>query len=147
MTTARTPEPDPAWTAALPHRDPQDPNTAAAVARLRDAGVTPTVVLENLEDGGDRLHAAAAAPRAADWAEPFGGPLGAALIAAEVGAFAAHLVARASAVRSVAIDVLLEEYSAVAVAREIGVSRQKVYELARSRSQSFMSTLPWRRSR
>jgi hypothetical protein len=60
-----------------------------------------------------------------------------ALLAAEVSALAAHLNARASAVRALAVDALLEDFSAVTVAAYLGVSRQKVYDLSRaSRSDS-----------
>jgi len=75
--------------------------------------------------------AAAVASGRPDWAARYGGFLPAALIAAEVAARAAFLVARASIVRSVAVDALLEDESAVTVASELGVSRQKVYEIAR----------------
>ena len=66
-----------------------------------------------------------------DWADAFGGRLAAALLAAEVGALAAQLNSRASAVRALAVDGLLDEYSAVTVAARLGISRQKVYEVSR----------------
>ena len=64
-----------------------------------------------------------------------GGLLAVALLAGEVAAFSAHLVSRASAVRSIAVDTLLDDFSAVSVAGDLGVSRQKVYEIARSGSR------------
>ncbi|WP_067503576.1 hypothetical protein [Actinoplanes sp. TFC3] len=80
-----------------------------------------------------------------DWAKPFGGPLAVALLAAEVGALAAHLTSRASAVRAAAVEALLDEYSAVAVASRLGVSRQKVYDIARpGATDSFIDRTPWR---
>ena len=70
------------------------------------------------------------------WADEFGGYLAVALLAAEVSALAAHLNSRASAARGRAVDALLEEYSAVTVAARLGVSRQKVYEIARGGASS-----------
>ena len=71
--------------------------------------------------------------------------LAAALIAAEVGALTAHLTSRASAVRAVAVEALLDDYSAVAVASRLGVSRQKVYDIARpGATASYLDRAPWR---
>jgi len=95
--------------------------------------VTPALVQTTIDDLGSALTAAAARSGSdADWAAPFGGPLAAALLAAEVSAFGSHLVSSASRVRSIAVDDLLEEFSAVHVAARLGVSRQKVYEIGRS---------------
>lgn len=117
------------WDAVLAHR--VDEATIAAVrARFIDAGVSPEVVAEALRDGGESLFRAASSEHP-DWATRFGGLLAAALLAGEVAAYSSHLVARASAVRSVAVDSLLEDFSAVSMASELGVSRQKVYEIAR----------------
>ncbi|KAA9158969.1 hypothetical protein F6B41_01420 [Microbacterium lushaniae] len=117
------------WDAVLAHR-----GDASTVAQVKDRfivhGVTPEAVAAALRDGGSGIAAAAASGRE-DWAAPYGGFLAVALIAAEVAAYSSHLVARASAVRSVAVDALLEDFSAVSVAGELGVSRQKVYEIAR----------------
>jgi hypothetical protein len=104
------------------------------VAQVRDV----------LSDGGDALYQAAR-QRSAGWAEPFGGNLAAALLAAEVSVFAAHLNSRASGVRSEAVAGLLEDYSAVTVAGELGISRQKVYEIARTGLRPpYVDTVPWR---
>jgi hypothetical protein len=130
------------WAAVVTHRTPDQRD--AVIVRLSEAGVTPEQAQEALRDGGDALYAASRSGRS-DWAEPFGGPLGAALLAAEVSALSAHLVSRASAVRALAVDALLEDYSAVAVAAALGISRQKVYDLGKGGSGiPFIDTAPWR---
>ncbi|WP_341728510.1 hypothetical protein [Brooklawnia sp.] len=117
------------WGGVLAHRS--DAATIDAVsARFVEAGVPVELVADTLRDGGAALHRAATSGRS-DWMVPFGGLLAVALLAGEVAAYSSHLVARASAVRSVAVDSLLEDFSAVSVAAELGVSRQKVYEIAR----------------
>lgn len=116
------------------------------MARLEAAGVTPAEVLSALRDAGDALHDHATSTDDA-WSAPFGGPLAAALLAAEVGALAAHLGSRAAAVRSRAVRDLMQDYSAVAVADALGVSRQKVYDIAREVDRPpFIRTSPWRQS-
>lgn len=98
-----------------------------------------------LVDGGDALYAAAASGQEA-WAETFGGPLAAALMAAEVSALVAHLSSRASGIRALAVAQLLDDYSAVTVAAQIGVARQKVYEVARGELKpSHIQRVPWRK--
>jgi hypothetical protein len=68
-----------------------------------------------------------------------------ALLAAEVGALTAHLTSRSSAIRAVAVEALLDDYSAVTVANRLGVSRQKVYDIARPNSTTtFVDRVPWR---
>ena len=130
------------WATVLDYRAPDQRD--AVIVRLTEAGIAPEQVALCLADGGDALHAAAHSG-ARDWAEPFGGPLAAALLAAEVSALHAHLVSRASAVRALAVDALLEDYSAVAVAAALGVSRQKVYDLGKGGSGiPFIDTAPWR---
>jgi len=135
---------DTGWDAALAHRPPE--TRAAIRERLESAGVAPEHLAAALRDGGDEIYAAATAPgRGDDWAKPFGGPLAVALIAAEVGALTAHLTSRASAVRAVAVEALLDDYSAVAVASRLGVSRQKVYDIARpGATASYLDRAPWR---
>jgi hypothetical protein len=97
-----------------------------------------------LDDGGDALYAAANSGDR-DWTDRFGGPLAVALLAAEVSALAAHLNARGSAVRALAVDALLDDFSAVTVAASLGVSRQKVYDLSRAkRMSSHIDCVPWR---
>ena len=121
------------WRDVLAHRT--DSREAAEVReRFIVHGVSPEAVMAALQDGGTQLAAAAASGRP-DWSAPFGGLLAAALLAAEVSAHASHLVERASVVRSVAVDGLLDDFSAIAVASELGVSRQKVYEIARNSVQ------------
>ncbi|WP_143938787.1 hypothetical protein [Tessaracoccus rhinocerotis] len=134
------------WSHVLEHRRKDGPETVEAVVeRFEAAGVTPAQVASHLEDGGDRLFAAAASG-GEDWAAPFGGERAVALISAEVSALMSHLVARAASVRSVCVDALLEEFSAVTVAGALGVARQKVYELARaSVDPEYLTTTPWRR--
>ncbi|WIY81433.1 hypothetical protein [Propionimicrobium sp. PCR01-08-3] len=135
------------WTGVLAHRRKDSPATVAAVIeRFEAAGVTPGEVASHLEDGGDRLYAAAASG-ADNWASAFGGEQAAALLAAEVSALMSHLVARAAGVRSVCVEALLDEFSAVTVGGALGVARQKVYELARaSVDPDYLKTTPWRRS-
>jgi hypothetical protein len=46
-----------------------------------------------------------------------------------------------------AVDALLDEFSAVTVAAHLGVSRQKVYDLSRpTRISSYIDGVPWRQS-
>jgi hypothetical protein len=112
--------------------------------RFVDSGITPDQVQAVLDDGGDALYAAASSG-SKDWPDRFGGPLAVALLAAEVSALCAHLNARGSAVRALAVDALLDDFSAIAVAAHLGVSRQKVYELSRaSRDGSYIDQVPWR---
>jgi hypothetical protein len=133
---------DISWDEVLAHRPPDA--RVPVRERFESAGVAPESLLAALADGGDELFAAAAGG-AADWAEPFGGPLAVALIAAEVSALTAHLTSRASAVRAIAVDALLEDFSAVAVASRLGVSRQKVYDIARpGPTDSYLDHAPWR---
>ncbi|NMH96971.1 hypothetical protein [Pseudonocardia acidicola] len=132
------------WDVALAHR-PQPQARAEAAARLAECGITAEQVVQVLADGGDDLFAAS---RSGDpqWADRFGGPLAVALLAAEVGALTAHLTSRAAAVRATAVDALLEEFSAVSVAAALGVSRQKVYDIARAqRMGPFLDHVPWSR--
>jgi hypothetical protein len=117
---------------------------AALVERFAEAGVPVERVKAVLDDGGDGLYAAATTGEAG-WAEEFGGPLAVALLAAEVSALAAQLNSRASAVRALAVNDLLDEYSAVTVAARLGVSRQKVYEIGRAtRIHDHLDRVPWR---
>lgn len=125
---ARQPGGDTVWTDILVHR--LDDSRATVIDRFVDNGVEPHVVRMVLADLGSSL-CVAASTGADDWAEPFGGQLAVALLAAEVSAYAAHLNSRASAVRARAVDALLDEFSAVTVATRLGVSRQKVYEIGR----------------
>lgn len=136
------PRGDIGWDVVLAHRPPETRD--AIRGRFESAGVDPERVLAALEDAGDGLFAAAASG-ADDWAKPYGGPLAAALLAAEVGAMTAHLTSRSSAIRAVAVNALLDDYSAVTVASRLGVSRQKVYDIARPNStSSFLPCVPWR---
>jgi len=119
----------PTWEATLAHR--ADPAAAAlARARFETQGIPVEVVAASLSDSGAALFRDVSSGRS-DWAVPYGGLLGAALLAGEVAIYSSTLVARASAIRSVAVDALLEDFSAVSVAADLGVSRQKVYEIAR----------------
>jgi DNA-directed RNA polymerase specialized sigma24 family protein len=133
---------DTSWDTALAHRPP-DLRTAIR-ERFESAGVRAEDVHAALTDGGDELFAAATGG-AADWAKRWGGPLAVALLAAEVGAMTAHLTSRSSAIRAVAVEALLDDFSAVTVANRLGVSRQKVYDIARPGSTgSFIDHAPWR---
>lgn len=152
----------PAWDRVLAHRPPASGNGGnggtgtsreETAARFIATGVTPERVAAALADGGDALHrAAAASGNNADdaddsWAEPFGGLLAVALLAAEVSALTSHLNSRAAGVRSLAVDRLLDDLSAVTVAARLGVSRQKVYDVARGGlSTNYIDTVPWRQS-
>lgn len=102
----------------------------AVLDRFNENGIDTEVVRAVLDDGGDALYAAARSGDP-DWASRFGGPLAVALLAAEVSALAAHLDSLASAVRAVADDLLLDEFSAITVAARLSVARQKVYEISR----------------
>jgi hypothetical protein len=132
----------PAWELVLAHR-PVDVQ-GEVHDRFVENGITADVVKEVLADGGDGLYAAAKSGEK-DWADRFGGPLAVALLAAEVSALAAHLNSRGSAVRALAVDTLLDDFSAVTVAARIGVSRQKVYEIGRGDlTAPFIERAPWR---
>ena len=139
---SRQPGGDISWDTVLAHRTP---DTRAPVReRFESAGVTPGQIHAALVDGGDELFAAAVGG-AEDWTGAFGGALAVALIAAEVSALTAHLTSRASAVRGLAVEALLDEFSAVAVAGRLGVSRQKVYDIARPNpTGSHLDHAPWR---
>jgi ABC-type Fe2+-enterobactin transport system substrate-binding protein len=133
-----------AWDAVLGHR-PADVR-AEVSGRFRAHGITLDQVRVVLADMGDGLYAAATSGDE-EWAESVGGPLAAALLAAEVSALAAHLNSRCSAVRALAVDGLLDDLSAITVAALLGVSRQKVYDISRGRDTSpFISHAPWRPS-
>lgn len=130
------------WSEVLSHRPPEERDPVAA--RFEAAGLSAGQVQTVLADGGDRLYAAAVAG-SPGWAERFGGTLAAALLAGEVGALAAQLGRRASGIRSLAAADLLEDFSAVTVAEELGVSRQKIYEIARGGLRGpHLDTVPWR---
>jgi hypothetical protein len=117
------------WDGVLSHR--ADPAAAALTrARFEGQGITVDLVAATLEDNGAALFRAVSSGRP-DWAVPYGGLLGAALLAGEVAIYCSTLVARAAAIRSVAVDALLDDFSAISVAADLGVSRQKVYEIAR----------------
>lgn len=133
------------WQRVLSHRTAAADQRDAA-ARFEEAGLGPDDVAAVLDDGGDALFAAAAGNRT-DWAVPFGGLKAVALLAAELSTLAAALNSRASGIRSVAVGLLLEDYSAVSVARELGISRQKVYEVGRAGFKPpYIETVPWKRS-
>jgi hypothetical protein len=132
-----------AWEATLAHRPLEVRGPVGQ--RFVEHGITPDQLKAVLDDGGDALYAAAGSGDKT-WADRFGGPLAVALLAAEVSALAAHLNARGSAVRALAVDALLDEFSAVTVAAHLGVSRQKVYDISRTpRAGSYLNSVPWRR--
>ncbi len=118
----------PTWALVLAHRD--DDERPDVIERFEAVGVQPHDVQRALADGGDRLFAAVRDEQP-DWTDEFGGPAAVAMLAAEVSALAAHLNARASVVRGRAVSALLDDYSAISVAAALGVSRQKIYDLAR----------------
>lgn len=132
------------WFEVLKHRSFDDAAVVAEVIeRFERAGVTSSTVAEHLVDGGDALYAASQS--GAGWADAFGGDQAVALIAAEVGALMSHLVSRAASVRSRGVDALLDDFSAVTVANALGVSRQKVYDIAKStQDREYLETTPWR---
>jgi hypothetical protein len=138
---SRQPGGDTSWDAVLAHRSPD--TRAGAGERFEAAGIGPAAVRAALQDGGDELYAAAVSGDE-DWAKPFGGPLAVALLAAEVGALTAHLTSRSSAIRALAVEALLDDYSAVTVAGRLGVSRQKVYDIARPSGGTYIDRTPWR---
>lgn len=122
------PRGDNGWDEVLAHR-PAEARPAVR-ERLVAAGVTPAQLRAALDDTGDDLFAAATSG-ADDWAKPFGGVLAVALLAAEVGALTAHLTSRSSSIRALAVEQLLDDFSAVTVANRLGVSRQKVYDIVK----------------
>jgi hypothetical protein len=135
---------DTRWDTVLAHRTPD--TRGAVLERFESAGVSAEQVRAVLSDGGDELYAAAtegATGSAADWAKPYGGTLAVALLAAEVGALTAHLTSRSSAIRALAVGSLLGDFSAVTVASRLGVSRQKVYDIARPNASPFIDRAPW----
>ena len=117
------------WPQVLAHREPGQIREIAA--RFEEAGVDPHQVAQAIGNGGAQLDEAMRAD-VPGWEQPFGGLLAVALLAGEVAAHSAYLVSRASAVRAVAVDGLLEDFSAIAVGASLGVSRQKVYEIGRN---------------
>lgn len=131
------------WHEVLAHRDPGE--LAVVVARFERAHVTADLVSATLRDGGDALFSAARSGGPA-WSREFGGNLAAALLAAEVSALTAHLNSRAASVRALAVELLLDDFSAISVADELGVSRQKVYDIARAsqRTPTYIPHVPWR---
>lgn len=132
------------WDRVLAHREPD--GRAAVADRFAANGVTADCVEQVLADAGDGLYAAARSDDPS-WADPFGGRVAAALLAAEVSALTAHLNSRSSAVRGLAVDALLEVVSAVTVADRLGVSRQKIYAIARGAlTRAYIDNVPWRRS-
>jgi hypothetical protein len=132
------------WQVVLAHRPVEDGSRDSAARRFTDAGITAAQVRAVLADGGDGLYTAAQ-QGGPGWSEPFGGPLAVALLAAEISVLAAQVSSRASGIRSAAVGELLEEYSAVTVAGELGISRQKVYEIARAGLRPpYIDSVPWR---
>lgn len=133
------------WRVALEHRE--DLELEAVASRLERARVPADAVRDALRDCGDALFAASESDDP-NWTEAFGGDMAVALLAAEISALAAHLNSRASLVRARAVDRLLDEYSAVSVAGELEVSRQKVYDIARAsrRDSRYLTRVPWRRN-
>lgn len=119
---------DSAWDDVLAHR--AGDGRAAVVERFVENGIGADRVRAVLADMGDGLYAAAASGEDG-WADPFGGLLAAALLAAEVSSLAAHLNSRGSGVRALAVAALLDDFSAVTVAARLGVARQKVYDIGR----------------
>jgi hypothetical protein len=132
------------WEVVLAHRPPDVRDSVRD--RFTRHDIPAALVRSVLADGGDSLHEAATSGKD-DWADAFGGPLAVALLAAEVGALAAHLNSRASAVRTRAVRTLLEDYSAVTVAAHLAVARQKVYEIGRANTDgTYIDHVPWRQS-
>jgi hypothetical protein len=133
------------WHDVLAHRSRATGSRARTAARFISNGLTAEDVRLALSDGGDELCRAAASEEA-HWADKFGGPVAAALLAAEVSALMSHLNSRAAAVRSRAVDAALNDLSAVTVAAHLGVSRQKVYDVARGGpAEEYIHTVPWGR--
>jgi hypothetical protein len=130
------------WDAVLAHRPAEAWHAVAA--RFADNGVGPQQWQAAVDDGGDVLHAAAGNGRP-DWAEQFGGPLALALLAAVVSSLAAHLklagVRSARPRRRRAAGLLQRRHRG----RRLGVARQKVYDIGRSRRAGpFLDQVPWR---
>ncbi|PXA80743.1 hypothetical protein DCC26_03630 [Auritidibacter sp. NML120779] len=133
------------WVRVLAHRQREGQHVMdKVVERFRAAGVRPDEVESHLCDAGDRLYAVATSDDDR-WADEFGGPRAVAVLAVEISALMSHLVARTASIRSVCVEAMLEEFSAVTVAGAIGVARHKVYELAKPEAdKDYLDHSPWR---
>jgi len=131
------------WHEVLAHRSRATGSRASTARRFISNGLSAQEVRAALSDGGDELCRAATGDDE-HWADKFGGPVAVALLAAEVSALMSHLNSRAAAVRSRAVDLALNRLSAVTVAAHLGVSRQKVYDVARGGSgEEYIHRVPW----
>jgi hypothetical protein len=134
---------DDEWNDVLAHRSRNTGDRQQAARRFIAAGVLAKQVRLALADGGDELYRAASRGGEA-WSSNFGGPVAVALLAAEISALTSHLNSRAAGIRSVAVDLSLDDLSAVTVAARLGVSRQKVYEIARGGlGDDYITLVPW----
>lgn len=120
------------WREALPHRA-GDFSMGAVSARLA-AHTTPAVVRDVVDDLGRGLLAQLwGEPAGRDWLGECGGPLGAALVLAEVDAAASALRSHVAGARASLLADLVEDHSLVELAELIGVSRQALHKTLRNR--------------
>ena len=126
--------PDHEWAQALPHRPPNE--LPQAIARFERVGLTPATVRENLLDLGDALTDAFTCTVNLADLEPFGGPAGAALIAAEVQKYTEYAQRRAAVIRSDAFNALLvlQDMSYADAADVLSITRQAVHKAAKKPS-------------
>ncbi|MFD0484194.1 hypothetical protein ACFQ46_16475 [Kineococcus sp. GCM10028916] len=120
------------WREALPHRA-GDSSLGAVSARLATR-TTPAVVRDVVDDLGRGLLAQLwGEPTGRDWLGECGGPLGAALVLAEVDAAASALRSHVAGARASLLADLVEDHSLVELAELIGVSRQALHKTLRNR--------------
>ena len=132
MSVTDGPGTDVAWGEALPHRA-GDFSMGPVTARLA-ARTTPDVVRDVVEDlGRGLLTQLWGEPTGRDWLRECGGPLGAALVLAEVDAAASALRSHVAGARASLLADLVEDHSLVELAELIGVSRQALHKTLRNR--------------
>jgi hypothetical protein len=127
MVVLMTP-PEPDWGAVLSgHRSPKKIPQLAAIFEAH--GIAPDAVASALAAPEAFVAAAASRP---DWVDAYGGPVAAALIAAEILEQAAALQITVSNIRSHLVAQLVDESSVVETARQLGYSHQHTSRLRKS---------------
>ena len=124
-------EPDePEWTSVLSaHRVPR--LIPGIAARFSDAGVAPSLVACTLADPTGFIAASTEGP---DWADRYGGPIAAALIAAELLEHTAARQLAVAGIRSGLVADLVVETSVVETAKQLGISHQHTSRLSKAGS-------------
>jgi hypothetical protein len=124
-------EPDePEWSRVLSaHRSPrQIPGIAE---RFNELGVTPSLVAQALADPAGYIEAASGG---GDWTGEYGGPIAAALIAAELLEQSAARQLAVAGIRSRLVAALVDETSVVETANRLGISHQHASRLRKAGS-------------